>query len=280
MSTLTGTATPTHTVGSRARWLVADGLNLVGRELRRLQRGPDELISSLLFPSALVLLFGYVIGSAITVPGSGDYREYLMPGLFTMAMVTSNVGLMTRVAADFGRGVIDRFRAMAIARFAVPFGQSIASTVNATIGLIIMTVAALIVGWRPHGSAADTVAAFLLLLLLGYALSWVGVYLGLTVKSEQAASQLVPLLMPVTMISNAFVPTDGMPTWLGTIADWNPVSALTGASRELFQNPGVAGGPAAPWPVAHPVVATILWSVALIGVFLPLAVRTYTRKSR
>jgi ABC-2 type transport system permease protein len=270
---------PADTPLARLRWTVTDGLTLIGRELTRLRHGPDELVGALVFPAVLVLLFGYVFGSAIRVPGGGNYREYLMPGLFAMATFTSTVGVMTRVAADASRGVMDRFRSMPTSRSAVPVGQTGVSVLTSILNLTIMGGAALAVGWRAHHGPIRTAEAFLLALVLGYALSWAGVYIGLVVRREETAGQLVPLLLPVTMLSNSFVPTGGMPAWLRTIADWNPVSALTAACRLLFGNPGAPGAGAA-WPLAHPVAATLLWSAVLTAIFLPLSVRTYKRKGR
>jgi ABC-2 type transport system permease protein len=270
---------PSAPAWTRIRWTAEDGLTLIGRELSRLRHEPGELIAALIFPAVMVVLFGYVFGSAIKVPGGGNYREYLMPGLFAMIAFTSVMAVSMRVATDASRGVMDRFRSMPMARSAVPFGQTGSDLLSGVLGLTIMAGAGLAVGWRPHEGVARTTAAFLLLAVLRYGLSWSGVYLGLVVKNEQTADQLLPLVFPVTMISNSFVPTGGMPTWLQTIADWNPVSAITAACRQLFGNPGVPTGGAA-WPLAHPVAATLLWSVLLVAVFMPLSVRTYKRKGR
>ncbi|NUU26366.1 MAG: ABC transporter permease, partial [Streptomycetaceae bacterium] len=135
------------------------------------------------------------------------------------------------------------------------------------------------VGWQPHRGPLLAAEAFLLLIVLRYALTWVGVYVGLTVKNEETANQLVQLFFPLTMLSNSFVPTDGMPAWLRVIAEWNPVSALTAACRTLFGNPGTTR-PDAPWPLVHPVAAVLLWSADLLVVFVPLSIRTYARRGR
>ena len=272
--------TPPASLGGRLRWTVEDGLTLVGRELSRLRHEPGELVAALIFPAVMVVLFGYVFGSAISVPGGGDYREYLMPGLFAMTAFTSVIAVTLRVATDASRGVMDRFRSMPMARSAVPFGQTGSELLSGVLGLIIMSGAGLAVGWRPHEGVARTAGGFLLLIVLRYALSWAGVFLGLVVKNEQTADQMVPLVFPVTMISNSFVPTGGMPGWLRVLADWNPVSAITAACRELFGNPGAAVSGDAAWPLAHPVAATLLWSLVLVAVFMPLSVRGYERKGR
>ncbi|MEU9841780.1 ABC transporter permease, partial [Actinomadura sp. NPDC048032] len=252
----------------RLRWALADGLTLIGRELGRIRQEPGELIAALIFPAVMVVLFGYVFGSAISVPGGGNYREYLMPGLFAMVTFTSTMAVTMRVATDASRGVMDRFRSMPMARSAVPFGQTGAEILNGVLAMVIMAAAGLVVGWRAHDGLWQTAEAFLLLALMRYALSWAGCYLGLVVKNEQTADQLIPLVFPVTMLSNSFVPTAGMPKVLQVIAEWNPVSALTAACRELFGNPGAPAGDLA-WPLAHPVPATIGWALLLLAVFAP-----------
>jgi ABC-2 type transport system permease protein len=276
MATTTTTAAG---FGGRLRWTVEDGMTLVGRELRRLRHEPGEMVGALVFPAVMVLLFGYVMGSAIKVPGGGDYREYLMPGLFAMVTFSSVMALTMKMATDASRGVMDRFRSMPMSRLAVPFGQTGADALFGLLNLVIMAGMGLLVGWQPHHGPLRTLAAFALLALLRYGLSWAGCYVGLVVKNEQTADQMVPLLFPVTMLSNSFVPTEGMPGWLRAIADWNPVSAVTAACRELFGNPGAPAADAA-WPVAHPVTATICWSLLLVAVFMPLSIRAYHRKGR
>ncbi|NKZ08456.1 ABC transporter permease [Actinomadura latina] len=280
MTALTAPVAPASRAG-RLRWTLADGLTLIGRELSRIRQEPGELVAALIFPAVMVVLFGYVFGSAISVPGGGDYREYLMPGLFAMVTFTSTMAVTLRVATDASRGVMDRFRSMPMARAAVPFGQTGAEILNGLLGMTIMAAAGLIVGWRARNGIWPTAEAFALLALMRYALAWAGCYLGLVVKNEQTADQLIPLVFPVTMLSNSFVPTGGMPRVLQVIADWNPASALTAACRDLFGNPGASAAGADPaWPIAHPVTATLGWALLLLAVFVPLSVRTYRRRGR
>ncbi|MFG1611042.1 ABC transporter permease [Actinoplanes sp. NPDC049265] len=272
---MTATTSPMGRLG----WTFTDGFTLVGREVGRLKQEPGQIVAALIFPVIMVVLFGFVFGSAIQVPNGGNYREYLMPGLFAMVTFSAWLGITTRVATDAARGVMDRFRSMPMARLAVPFGQTGADMLIGLLMLSIMVIAGLVVGWQPHRGLVPTVEAFLLMIVLRYALSWVGVFVGLSVKNEQVADALVPLGLPFTMLSNAFVPTGGMPGWLRFLADWNPVSALTAASRELFGNPGVPTGNTV-WPLEHPTTAVLLWSLALMLVFVPLSLRAYTRRGR
>lgn len=253
---------------------LSDGITVMVRNLLKLKHQPGQIAATFAFPLMSVVLFGYVFGSAIPIPGGGNYREYLMPGLFVMGTVFGIMGSLMVIAKDNGLGVMDRFRSMPMARSAVPFGQTAADLVVAAGSLLIMAGCGLVFGWRAHNGVGATLAAFGLLLLLQYAVSWVGVFLGSLAKNEETAARIGPLIMPLTMISNIFVPTEGMPTVLRVIADWNPVSAATVACRELFGNPGLPLGDPA-WPIAHPVLATVGWCVVLLAVFVPLSVRRF-----
>lgn len=263
----------------RLRWALADGVTVMRRDLGHLRYQPSALVGALVFPAIMVVLFGYVFGSAIAVPGGGNYREYLIPGLFVMTSVTGVMATLTAVAADVSRGVMDRFRSMPMARLAVPFGQTGSDIVTGALALAIMAGMGLVVGWRAHHGVADTVAAFALLILFRYAVTWTGVFLGLLVKNEATVDNLVPLIFPVTMVSNSFVPTSGMPAWLRAISDWNPVSAAVAACRSLFGNPGVPAAGTA-WPLQHPVIATLGWSALLLAVFAPLAAYRFRTMGR
>lgn len=271
-------AAPTGRLG-RLRWTLTDGFTLVWRNLLQLRSQPGELVGALVFPAVMVVLFGYVFGSAIEVPGGGNYREYLMPGLFAMTTMTSFMATMVGVATDSSKGVMDRFRSMPMARSAVPFGQVGGDIIVGLAGMVIMVGCGLAVGWRIHEGLPRALAAFGLLILLRYALSWAGVLCGLLVKNEETADQMVPLIFPVSMLSNSFVPTAGMPAWLRVIADWNPVSAMVAACRGLFGNPGVVTAHAA-LPLRHPVAATLIWCGVLLAIFVPLTVRRFRTLNR
>jgi ABC-2 type transport system permease protein len=259
--------------------VLADSLTLVERKLLQLRHQPGTIVAMLLVPAAMVVLFGYVFGSAIRVPGGGNYREYLMPGLFVMTSMFALSAAMVDVAADRGRGVTDRLRSMPTSRMAAPFGQTGADAVTGLCGLAILLVCGLAVGWRAHDGLGRAAAAIGVLVLFRYTMSWVGTYLGLLLPSEQVADSLSPLTLPLSMLSNAFVPTDGMPAWLRAICEWNPISAAVAACRSLFGNPGMpaAGGS---WPLSHPLAASLLWAAALLAVFVPLSVRRCARAGR
>jgi ABC-2 type transport system permease protein len=262
----------------RAALSLRDGWAIVQRNLAQLRHAPGEIVGALVFPVIMVVIFGYIFGSAITVPGGGNYRDFLMPGMFAMTATFSVIVTMNKVAADNGKGVMDRFRSMPMARSAVPFGQTGADLIMSVLGFAIMAVVGLVVGWRIHNGLGSALAAFGIILLFAWALHWVGVLLGLMFKNEATADRMTPLVFPVSMLSNSFVPTSGMPTWMRVIGDWNPVSSLTQAARQLFGSPGVVTSHA--WPMQHPVPAALLWAVAIMVVCVPLAVRRYQSAGR
>ncbi|MFI1096431.1 ABC transporter permease [Streptomyces sp. NPDC020917] len=256
--------------------VVADSLTLVERKLLQLRHQPGTLVAMLVMPAVMVVLFGYVFGSAIQVPGGGNYREYLMPGLFVMTGMFALSSAMVDVAADRTRGVTDRLRSMPTSRTAVPVGQTGADAVTGLFGLAVLLACGLAVGWGVHGGLGRAAAAVGVLVLFRCTMSWVGTYLGLLLPSEQTADALSPLTLPLSMLSNAFVPTDGMPAWLRAVCEWNPISAAVAACRKLFGNPGVPAADAS-WPLAHPLTATLLWAAVLLAVFVPLSVRRFAR---
>ena len=256
------------------RWNVSDVLTVTGRHLLRLKHAPGLIVGSLMFPLAFVVLFGFVFGSAIPIDGGVNYREYLIPGLMVMTIFTGIMATMIAVAKDNTLGVMDRFRSMPVARSSILIGQTLADLISTTVVLGFMMVCGLVVGWRVHTGLLSFLAAYGVLLLLQFAASWVGVYLGTIVKDVETAGKLGPLIMPLTMISNVFVPTGNMPVVLRAISDWNPVSSGVAAARQLFGNGGPAPADAA-WPLTHPVLATVLWSLLLLAIFAPLSVRRF-----
>jgi ABC-2 type transport system permease protein len=264
---------------ARVRWALTDGVTIVWRNLMQLKSQPGELIGALIFPAIMIVLFGYVFGSAIKVPGQ-NYREYLIPGLFAMTTFMSVIDMMLTVATDASKGVMDRFRSMPMARSAVPFGQVGGEFVIGILGMVILAVSGYAVGWRIHNGIPSALAAFGLLLLLRYSVAWLGVWLGLLVKNEEVADRFVPLIFPVSMLSNSYVPTSGMPAWLRTISDWNPVSAAVAACRQLFGNPGAPTGHHVALPLQHPVATVLLWCAVLLVIFVPLSVHRYRTVNR
>ncbi|MBK1787975.1 ABC transporter permease [Prauserella cavernicola] len=255
-----------------------DGLTIMIRNLLKLKHKPGQIIAELIVPVVMVLLFGYVFGSAIAIENGSSYLEYLMPGLLVMGAVLGALSSLTAIARDNGLGVMDRFRSMPMERWSVPFGQTAATLVIGVVGLVTMSVVGLIFGWRAHNGLVPALGAFGLILLLYYAVSWLGAVLGSLVDNEETAARLMMLALPLVMISNVFVPTGGMPSALRALADWNPVSAAVTACRELFGNPGAPSGDLA-WPMANPVPATIGASALILLVCVPLAVYRFQKEA-
>ena len=254
--------------------LAYDGTALVGRQLRRIRNNPGLAILTQTMPITMLLFFGYVFGSALATPGK-EYRSFLLPGLL---VATAAGGIMTgmfQAAQDSHRGVMDRLRTLPVSRAAVPLGQAVADLVVTAVGTVPLLLVGLAVGWRVEGPVPEAVGAVGLLLLFRFACTWIGIYLGLLTRSEDAAGQLGGATFMLPLLSNAYIPTGNLPGWLRAIAEWNPISAVTTALRDLFGNSPVPGSAA--WPVTHPVAGSLAWSVVLIAVFWPLAVRRYTR---
>lgn len=245
------------------------------RYVLRAARQPDLIIGSVLMPVIFVVLFGYVFGSAIHVPG-GHYRTYLMSGLFAQTTLFSSSSVAVAVATDMSEGVIDRFRTMPIARSAVLLGRTIAAVITGLPSLAVMITCAVLVGWRPQAGLTSAVAGFALLALFGFAMSWVGALLGMIARSPQSADALsmLPAFL-LGFVSNVFVPTAGLPAWLRVFAEWNPLSAVVAAARQMFGTPQAAT--AGIWPLQHPVPTTIGMGLVLLAVLIPVTVRRYGR---
>lgn len=266
-------AAPGNPIGQSIR----DSLIVAKRNLIRMARIPEVVIFGLVQPIMFVVLFSYVFGGSMNIGGTTSpqvYREFLMAGIFAQTVTFATAGAGAGIAEDMHKGLIDRFRSLPMARGAVLTGRTLADLVQTALTLLVLAVVALLVGWRTHTGAGEVLAAFGLLLLTGYAFTWIGAVIGLSVRTPEAAtSGGLVWLFPVTFVSNAFVDTDQMTPWLRHIAEWNPFSATVQACRELFGNPGVSTSDA--WPMRHPVWASLIWSVLIVLVFRTLAVRKY-----
>ncbi|WP_406107845.1 ABC transporter permease [Streptomyces sp. NBC_01003] len=257
--------------------LLYDGTTMLGRHLQRIRHAPAILVMTQTMPIVFLLFFGYVFGSALAMPGA-DYRAFLVPG---MLVATAANGIMTGMftaAQDSHRGVMDRFRTLPMTRAAVPLGQAAADIVTTAAGLVPLLAVGLAMGWRIEGGALEAAGAFGLLLLFRFATTWVGILLGLLSRSEEAAGQLGGATFMLPLLSNAYIPTAGFPGWVRVLAEWNPISAVATAVRDLFGNAPVPGGSS--WPVAHPVAGSLAWCAVLLAVCVPLAVRRYTTGGR
>ncbi|MFJ6936931.1 ABC transporter permease [Streptomyces sp. NPDC101132] len=278
--TVTGTAPAPRPRGGVVQ-SIGDSMVVAKRNLIRMARIPEMIIFGLIQPVMFVVLFSYVFGGSMQVGDTTDpavYREFLMAGIFAQTVTFATAGAGAGIADDMHKGLIDRFRSLPMARGAVLTGRTLADLVQTALTLFVLAMVALLVGWRTHTSAGEVMAGFGLLLLLGYAFTWIGALIGLSVRTPEAAtSGGLIWLFPVTFVSTAFVDTSQMTPWLRHVAEWNPFSATVQACRELFGNPGVVDSPA--WPMQHPVEASLMWSVLIIVVFRTLSVRKYRSAS-
>jgi ABC transporter DrrB family efflux protein len=253
---------------------------IVWRNLIHIRRMPEMLLDVTVQSVMFVLLFAYVFGGAIEVPGEGDYKEFLLPGIMVQTMVFSSAIVAMGLTNDLQKGIVDRFKSLPVPRPAVLVGRSISSLIHSSIGVAVMALTGLLIGWRIRNGWVDGVLAFLLLLLFGFALIWLGIWVGSLMRTVEAVQGFMfTVMFPLTFVANTFAPPESMPTWLRTIAEWNPVSAVTQACRELWGN-GPPAGPDSAWPLQNPVLMSVVWSLVFMAVFAPLAVSAFRRRSR
>ena len=258
-------------------WALADGWTVARRTLIHWRMQPGIVIFGWFFPVLMMLMFGALLGGAMEMPEGQSYYELLVPGIFTLAMLFGLEGTMTAVATDVSKGVTDRFRSLPMSSAAVVLGRCIADMLDSVVTLVVLIAAGLALGWRWHGTLPEALAAFGLLLLLRFALLWVGIFIGLSVKNVQSITVVQVLVWPVGFLSSAFVMTSTMPSWLGAIAQWNPMSSTATAARSLFGNPGAVAGS---WIGGHAGTAAVIWPLLIVAVFLPLSARRFRNLSR
>jgi ABC-2 type transport system permease protein len=261
---------------TRLRWAVTDACTVAGRDVAHWRRQPAAVLVGALFPVLLLLMFVFLLGGGMAVPGGGSYRDFLVPGMLALAMVFGVEATMTAVVTDTARGITDRFRSMPMAPSAVVAGRCLADMASSVLGLAVLLAASLAIGWRPAG-LGPALAAVGLLLLLRLAFLWIGIYLGLLTKDPASVVAVQILVWPFVFLSNAFVAASAMPGWLGTIAEWNPVAGTVTAVRELLGAPvGTGGG----WATEHATLLAVVWPVVLTVVFAVLSVRRFQSLSR
>lgn len=269
----------TTTVGASSSGnFIGDSLVVGQRNLTRLLRVPDSLIFGILQSVMFVVLFRYVFGGAIAVPGGGSYVDFLMGGIFAQTVAFTAATTTVAMAEDLSRGIIDRFRSLPMARGAVLAGRTVSDLAFSVITVAAMAITGFLVGWRTNSSLLSILAAFALLMLFSYAFLWIGAVIGMAARSpEVAQSAGLIWLFPVTFISNVFVPTESMPTWLRTVAEWNPISAVALSLRELFGNLPPGYDPGSAWPMQNPILASVMWCTLLLAIFIPLGVSRYRK---
>jgi ABC-type polysaccharide/polyol phosphate export permease len=253
-------------------WVIAK------RGLVHMKRQPEALSDATIQPIMFVLLFGYVFGGAIDVPGDGDYREFLMGGIFAQTIVFTAFGVAMAIANDFKNQAVDRFRSLPLAKGAVLGGHAIANLLKTLLPIVIMSLCGLLVGWRINGTLFEAIAGFAIMLLFAFAMIWIGVLLGSALGTPEGVTGVAfVVLFPLTFLASTFVPTDSMPSALQTVAQWNPVTTLADSIRILFDNPRTIPAADAPWPSHHAIAYTVIWAVAIVLLCAPLAVRAYDR---
>jgi ABC-2 type transport system permease protein len=259
---------------------LADGAVVAKRNVIKIKRVPEILVFVLLSPIMFVLLFAFVFGGAIDVAG-GSYREFLIAGILAQTVIFGATFTGAGLADDMQKGIIDRFRSLPMARSAVLVGRTASDIIYNALSITIMSLTGLLVGWGIRTSVAEAALGFGLLLLFSYAFSWVMAYVGLLIPSVEVINNAsFMVIFPITFVSNAFVPIETLPGPLQTFAEWNPVSALTQAVRELFGNiPPGAPEPTA-WPLQNPILYTLIWVGILLAIFVPISVRQYKRAAR
>jgi ABC transporter DrrB family efflux protein len=260
-------------------WTFHDGLVVARRNLIQTVRIPEMLFFSLVQPVIFVLLFAYVFGGAIPIPGDAGadaYRNYLMPGIFGQTVAFAAAASTVGLAEDMHKGIIDRFRALPMSPPAVLIGRTLADAVRQILVLLVLSITGFIVGWRISNGLLPAIGAYALLLLFAYTVAWIGAWVGLHMPNPETANTAgLAWLFPLTFLSNAFVPISSMPTWLQAFAAYNPVSTVVLATRELFGNP--TGIQPDYWPLQHASLYTLISCAVLIAIFATLAVHKYTR---
>ncbi|MGO9179854.1 MAG: ABC transporter permease [Candidatus Limnocylindrales bacterium] len=281
--TVVATRLPPAVAPSRPHRLVrqlSNVLVLTGRNLVHIAREPLQLSDVTIQPVLFTALFVYVFGAGVVLPNGGTYASFAIAGMLALNLTTSAMGTAVGLSDDLNGGIIDRFRSLPMWRPAVLVGRSVTDLLTAFICSFFVCVTGLVVGWRPEGSVASTIAGFAIFLFFSYSLSWGCACLGILSKGPESAQGVgLVVLFPLAVVSNALVPTARMPVVLRVVADWNPISAVTAACRQLFANPNPSAGVNA-WPMQHPIVTSLLWSIGLLAVFAPLAAHLFARRTR
>ena len=248
-------------------YAVSDTLVLAKRSVLRIRRQPDLLVGFTVQPVMFVLLFAYVFGGAIETPGL-DYVDFLIPGIIVQSMVFGGFVTALGLSEDIKKGLIDRFRSLPMWGPAVLTGRILADVGTNVLQLVVMFVVGIAVGFRFSTGVLEVIAGIALLLLIGYAFSWVFAFIGLVASSPEASNAYgFTILFPLTFVSSAFVPVESMPSWLEGVAEVNPFTTMVDAARALFLDT----------PAGNDVWGAVVWSLAIIAVFGPLSAWRYRR---
>ena len=251
---------------SGVMWTLRDSWTEARRHLTVIPRSPELIAFAIAQPIMFTLLFVYVFGGAIEVPGFDEYNQFLLPGIFAQTITFGSAGTSIGLADDLQKGLVDRLRSLPMSQSAVVIGRTVADLCKNLLSFVIMLIIAFAVGFRFEGSLAEALLASLLLLLFAYALSWIHALIGMSVKSVEAANSGGFMWMfPLTFVSSAFVDPSSMPDWLEPIADANPFTKVTNASRALYNG----------LPVGNLAWQSLAWSLGIIVVFSFLSMRKF-----
>jgi ABC transporter DrrB family efflux protein len=260
--------------------LLRQSLSITRRNLIHIKRMPEMLLDVTIQPVMFVLLFAFVFGGSITTSSPAGYREWLMGGIMGQTIAFASFIVAVGLTADLDKGIVDRMRSLPINSASVLVGRSISSLMHSSIGIVVMSITGLMIGWRIREGFASAVLAYVLLLMWGFAMIWVGIWVGSAMRSVEAVNGLMfAVMFPITFLANTFAPTENMPDWLRVIAEWNPISSLVQAVRELWGNTPPVGDDAA-LPLQYPVESTLIWTVLITVVVAPLAIRTFRRRTQ
>jgi ABC-2 type transport system permease protein len=278
MTTTTTAERVTDGSPSITNWL-SDGWITTRRNLIKIKRVPDILVFTTLQPIMFVLLFSYVYEGVIDIPGS-SYKEFIMAGIFAQTVVFGSTYSGSAMAQDLKDGIIDRFRTLPMSPSAVLVGRTNGDLLINAISMAVMMATGFVVGWRIRSSLLEALGAVALLLLFAYALSWVMAFLGMSVRSPEVINNVSFLILfPLTFLSNAFVPSASLPAPLRVFAEYNPVSALVQAARNLFGNTPPGQPEPTAWTLQNPEITVVVGIVVMLLVFVPLAVRKFDKVS-
>ena len=279
MSTAASSTAPPSTAAPAGPSFGRQVSTLVRRNLLHIRRQPENLTDVTIQPVMFVLLFAFVFGGAIAVAG-GDYREWLLPGIMAQTMAFSSFVVASGLCNDLNKGIIDRFRTLPIQRASILIARSASSLIHSSIGVVVMSLTGLIVGWRIRSGLLDAVLGYLILLGFGFVMIWIGIVVGSRLKTIEAVNgAMFTTIFPITFLANTFAPPESMPDWLQVIAEWNPISSVVQAMRQLWGNAPPVGQDAA-LPLQHPVLASLLWIVGLTVVIAPIAVKAFDARTR
>ena len=252
---------------------------LVRRNLLHIRRQPENLADVTIQPVMFVLLFAFVFGGAIAVAG-GDYREWLLPGIMAQTMAFSSFVVASGLCNDLNKGIIDRFRTLPIQRASILVARSASSLIHSSIGVVVMSLTGLVVGWRIRTGIGEALLGYLILVGFGFVMIWIGIVVGSRLKTIEAVNGVMfTTIFPITFLANTFAPPESMPEWLRVFAEWNPLSSVVQAMRQLWGN-APAVGPDAALPLQHPVLASTLWIVGLTAIIAPIAVKAFDARTR